>query len=210
MMVLPWHARASLLGVGVQAFFSAAQGAADVDIRNDEDPHALAMAALPILAAPGVLASACPQVLEGAAGRRSVYRVGALQATPDLVLRHGEGLISVVWRASDPRPHQPHQPHERHQWLARLPANRMLQAVATAMAVAGQTGQATVAVWRTANALYQFDPGPAVLDLLARHMLDARRWHADTTLSADQLANFCEPRLRAMLAATRRADAMPA
>ena len=73
----------------------------------------------------------------------------------------------------------------------------MLQCVAAAMAVAGERQQPTAALWRGANLLCPFDPGPPVLECLATHIGAARRyWREATQVSPAQLASFCEPRLR--------------
>lgn len=195
---LPWHDHATLLGVGVRVhFFDPAAAAAQADP---------ALRALPILWAPGVPAAARPEVLVDAEDGPVPVRAGPLQAQPDLVLRHGEGLISVLAsRGHDQRWHEPAY------WLARLPADRMLQALATAMAVAGHHRQPTAAVWRAPNALYQFDAGAPVLEFLAGELPAAARWWAtDGPVSAAQLASFCEPRWRATLGAGRRSSPTPA
>jgi len=75
----------------------------------------------------------------------------------------------------------------------------MLQCIAEAMAVAGQCQQPTAALWRGANVLCQFDPGPPVLECLATHIGAARHyWNEPQQISPAQLASFCEPRLRAL------------
>lgn len=194
---LPWHDHATLLGVGVRVYFFD-------PVATAAQPDA-ALRALPILWAPGVVTPTRPEVIASAEAGPVLVRAAGLMAQPDLVLRHGNGLVSVLAsRGHDQRWHEPAY------WLARLPADRLLQAVATAMAVAGQHQLPTAAVWRAPNALYQFDAGPSVLDFLARELPAAARWwQADGPVSACQLASFCEPRLRAMLGNARRAT-MPA
>lgn len=196
---LPWHDHASLLGIGVRVyFFDPDTVAAQADA---------ALRAVPILAAAaGAPAGERPALLAGGDAGPVQVRAGRLQAQADLVLRHGDGLISVLTaRGHDQRWHEPAY------WLARLPADRVLQAVATAMAVAGQHQRPTAAVWRAPNALYQFDASLSVLEFLAGELPAAARWwQADGPVSAVQLASFCEPRLRAMLGAGRRSTPAPA
>ena len=175
---LTWHAEADLLGVRVRVhFFDPAEADARADIVDR---------LLPPL-------QGCGARLLAPEGQRETYRVGALMAQPDAVLAHGNGLLCLTYRSGDGRLHLPDQ------WRRHWRADVMLQCIASAMAVAGQRQQPTAALWRGANLLCQFDPGPLVLDCLASHIGAARLyWDEKTQVSAAQLASFCEPRLRAM------------
>ena len=175
---LSWHQEADLLGVRVRAyFFDPAEIAARADFVGRQ---------LPILDGLG------PRLL-ASEGQRETYRVGALVAQPDAVLAHGDGLLCLSYRSGDGRLYSPDL--WRRQWRADL----MLQCIANAMAVAGQRQQPTAALWRGANLLCQFDPGPGVLDCLATHLGAARHyWNEPLQITPAQLASFCEPRLRAM------------
>ena len=175
---LHWHDEADLLGVRVRVHFF---DPAEVDARPD-----FLARQLPVLQGSGAR-------LLSPEGQRDTYRAGALMAQPDAVLAHGDGLLCLTYRSGDGRHHQPGQ------WRRHWRADVMLQCIASAMAVAGQRQQPTAALWRGANLLCQFDPGPLVLDCLASHISAARHyWDEPVQVSAAQLASFCEPRLRAM------------
>ena len=190
---LNWHEQADVLGVRVRVYFF---NPAEVDARTARlDRH------LPILAGSGA------HVL-GTEGQRDCYRVPGLMAQPDAVYQHGNGLLCLSQRGADGRLHRPGH------WLRHWRADLMLQSLAAAMAVAGQTQKPTAALWRGANVLCQFDPSPLVLDGLASQIDAARRyWNEPDYLIPAQLASFCEPRLRAVLSrpgATDPADTEPA
>ena len=175
---LDWHDEAELLGVRVRAYFF---DPAEVDARPD-----FLGRQLPIL-------QGSPAQLLSPVGQRSSYRVGALLAQPDAVLSHGTGLLCLSYKGGDGRL------HERGQWRRQWRADVMLQCVAAAMAVAGESQQPTAALWRGANLLCQFDPSPPGLEGLATHIGAARRyWREPVQLSPAQLASFCEPRLRVL------------
>ena len=175
---LSWHQEAELLGVRVRAYFFEP---AEIEGRPD-----FVGRQAPILHGMGARLLA-PE------GQRETYRAGALVAQPDAVLAHGDGLLCLSYRGGDGRLHQPDS--WRRQWRADV----MLQCIANAMAVAGQRQQPTAALWRGANLLCQFDPGPLVLDCLATHISAARHyWNEPLQVNPAQLASFCEPRLRAM------------
>ena len=175
---LNWHQEVDLLGVRVRVyFFDPAQVEARADFVGRQLP---------------ILQGSAARLL-APEGQRETYRAGALVAQPDAVLAHGDGLLCLTYRSGDGRPHPPDT--WRRQWRCDV----MLQCIATAMAVAGQRQQPTAALWRGANLLCQFDPGPLVLDCLATHISAARQyWGEPLQLSPAQLASFCEPRLRAM------------
>ena len=173
---LRWHDEADVLGVRVRAFFF---DPAEVDARPD-----FVGRQLPILhgSAARLLA------LEG---QRDSYRVSGLLAQPDAVLAHGNGLLCLSYKGGDGRLLAPAL------WRAQWRVDVMLQCIASAMAVAGQRQQPTAALWRGANVLCQFDPGPAVLECLATHIAAAQQyWNGAPQVSPAQLASFCEPRLR--------------
>ena len=175
---LPWHDEAEVLGVRVRVFFF---DPAEVDARPD-----LIGRQLPILQ--GTAAR-----LLVPEGQRDTYRVGGLQAQPDAVLAHGNGLLCLSWRGGDGRL------LDAERWRQQWRADVMLQAIATAMAVAGQLQRPTAALWRGANLLCQFDPGPPVLECLASNIPAAQRyWDGVAQVSPAQLASFCEPRLRVL------------
>lgn len=175
---LNWHDEAELLGVRIRAWFF---DPAEVDARAD-----FVARQVPILCS----SAAHLLVPEG---QRETYRAGALQAQPDAVLVHGNGLLCLSYKGGDGRLHEPGL--WRRQWRADI----MLQCIAQAMAVAGQRQQPTAALWRGANLLCQFDPSPPVLECLATHIGAARHyWREPVQVSAAQLASFCEPRLRVL------------
>ena len=175
---LPWHDEADVLGVRVRVHFFEP---AEVDARSD-----FVGRCLPILAGSAARLLA-PE------GQRETYRVSALQAQPDAVLAHGDGLLCLGYKGGDGRL------LDRHQWRAQWRADVMLQGIASAMAVAGQRQQPTAALWRGVNVLCQFDPGGAVLECLATHIGAARHyWQEPQVVSPAQLAAFCEPRVRAL------------
>lgn len=188
---LNWHDEAELLGVRVRAYFfdpAAVEALADPVARL-----------LPVLA-DGADGEPLPQRL-GAEGARSTCRAGALQAQPDVLLSHGDGLICLSQapglRGSDRAAEA--RLHDRAQWRGQLRVDLMLQSIAAAMAAAGQHGRPTAALWRGANVLYQFDPGSPVLECLATSVGPARSyWNEAGAISPAQLASFCEPRLRAL------------
>lgn len=176
--LLPWHDEADLLGVRVRAFFF---DPAEVDARADAVARLL-----PVL-------DGCGARLLAADGLRETYHAGGLAAQPDAVLAHGGGLLCLTQRSGDGRP------FDRGSWRQQWPADGMLQSLAAAMAVAGQTQLPTAALWRGVNLLCQFDPSPAVLECLATHIGAARHyWNEPLSVSPAQLARFCEPRLRSL------------
>jgi hypothetical protein len=175
---LPWHEQADLLGVRVRVFFF---DPAEVDARTD-----FVGRRLPILQG-AALRLLAPE------GQRESYRVAGLQAQPDAVLAHGNGLLCLSYKGSDGRLYEPGQ------WQRGWRIDAMLQCLASAMAVAGQRQLPTAALWRGANLLCQFDPSSAVLECLATHISAARHyWREPRQVSPAQLASFCEPRLRAL------------
>ena len=173
---LRWHDEADVLGVRVHAFFF---DPAEVDARPD-----FVGRQLPILQGSAARLLA-PE------GQRDSYRVSGLLAQPDAVLAHGNGLLCLSYKGGDGRLLAPAL------WRAQWRVDVMLQCIASAMAVAGQRQQPTAALWRGANVLCQFDPGPAVLECLATHIAAAQQyWNGAPQVSPAQLASFCEPRLR--------------
>jgi hypothetical protein len=175
---LPWHDEADVLGVRIRVhFFDPAEADAAPDFVARQ---------LPILA--GSRTS-----LLAPEGQRQSYRAGALLAQPDAVLAHGDGLLCLAYKGGDGRLVQ------RTLWQTQWRVDVMLQCIANAMAVAGQTQRATAALWRGTNLLAQFDPGVAVLECLATNVGAARHyWRELQVVSPAQLAAFCEPRLRAL------------
>ena len=170
-MGLPWHDEAEILGVRVRVHCF---DPVEVDSRPD-----IAARLLPVF-------GASPPRIESET--RTRFAVGALSAHPAAVFAHGDGLISLM--RGDIRP------RDRDNWRALFRVDAMLQSLATAMAVAGQRQLPTAALLRDHGALYQFDPGSAVLECLATHIADACRHWQTPAVSAAQLASFCEPRLR--------------
>ncbi len=186
---LPWHDEADVLGVRVRAFFF---DPAEVDARGD-----FVARLLPILRG-GHTRLLVPD------GQRQTYRAGGLVAQPDAVLAHGNGLLCLAHKGGDGRLQAP--AHWRAQWRADV----MLQAIASAMAVAGQSQKPTAALWRGTNLLCQFDPGVVVLECLATHIGAARHyWQERQSVSPAQLAAFCEPRLRALPGLASNAGTTP-
>lgn len=175
---LPWTEQADVLGVRIRAYFF---DPAEVDARADFTARQL-----PILPTSSARLLA-PE------GHRASYRAAGLQAYPDAVLAHGNGLLCLTYRGDDGRWFEPGQ------WQRLWRADLMLQCLAAAMAVAGQTQQPTAALWRGSNLLCQFDPSPAVLECLANNISAAQLyWHEPQQVSPAQLASFCEPKLRVL------------
>ena len=171
-----WHDDTELLGVHVQAhFFDPAQ----VDARVTFVERCLP-----------VFTRAKPRLLGGEEAR-TVFSVGDLWAQPDAVLEHGEGLLCLTHRQSA------RWLVDRSRWKGQVRVDAMLQTVASAMAVAGARQRPTAALLRLGNALLLLAPAPAVLECLASSVSAARRyWNGSPTVSAAQLASFCEPVLR--------------
>lgn len=175
---LPWSHDGQLLGVRVHAGFFDADAA---DACREPAGRWLP-----------VFRQARPR-LRGDEQARERFTAGELAAQPDAVFEHGNGLLCVLARHSDRRPHDPAQ------WQRQLRVDLMLQAVIAAMAVSGQLQRPTAALLRCQNVLYQFDPGSAVLECLASSIGAARQyWKEARWVSPAQLAGFCEPRLRAL------------
>ena len=175
---LTWHDDTQILGVRVRVHLFDADAA---DARDDE-----AGRLLPIL---------CGARLQrlGQPGARQSHAVGELRAQPDAVFRHGNGLICLSHKGGDARP----RGHDN--WRGQFRVDAMLQSRACAMAVAGQRQSPTAAMLRERGALYQFDPSSTVLECMATHIGDARRyWREPHCVSPAQLASFCESKLRAM------------
>ncbi len=191
---LPWHDEADCHGVHVLIHFF--------------DP--VAVAALPdgIGRQLPVLANCEPVTAQPLRVARvdadAEFRVGSLVARPDAVYSHGDGLLCLLHdpdRLAGPRGARAggdNRTLDPSRWRDRLPVVRMLQCIASAMAVSGQRQQLTAALWRGGNAVCQFDPGPVVLERLASEIDAARRyWNEPLQVTAAQLASFCEPLLRA-------------
>jgi hypothetical protein len=175
---LPWHDEADLLGVRVRVHFF---NPAEVDARADTLGRLLP-----------ILQGSQAQLL-GVEGQRETFRTAGLQAQPDAVFVHGNGLLCLGHKGGDGRP------HDIGNWRAQWRADVMLQCLASAMAVAGARQQPTAALWRGVNVLCQFDPSSAVLECLATHISAARHyWNNAAWITPAQLASFCEPRLRAL------------
>jgi hypothetical protein len=186
---LRWHDEADVLGVRVRAYFF---DPAEVDARRD-----FLGRQVPIL-------NGGTARLVSAEGQRESYRVCGLQAQPDAVLSHGNGLLCLSYKNGDGRLLDPVQ------WRGQWRVDVMLQCIASAMAVAGQRQQPTAALWRGVNVLCQFDPSPPVLECLATHIGAAQQyWNGAAQVSPAQLASFCEPRLR-MLPGMATAEPAPA
>jgi len=178
LMAPSWHDEQWLLGVRVRAhFFDAAALQAEAD---------------PVARLLPVLHGRLPRPLHHD-GERGSYVTGDLQAFPDAVFEHGNGLLCLSHRHADKRA------HESDGWVRQLRVDLMLQAIVAAMAVSGQVQKPVAALLRCENVLYQFDPSPAVLECLASHIGAARRYAGESgKLGVQQLAAFCEPRIRAL------------
>lgn len=175
---LTWDDEHNLLGVQVRAWFFDAQA---VDAQPDWVARMLP-----------ILDEVRPRSLH-AEGERGSYQVGDLHASPDAVFVHGDGLICLSYRNGDRRP------HEREHWTRQLRIDAMLQSIVAAMAVSGHCQRPTVALLRCHNVLYQFDPGPPVLECLASSIPAAKRYAGERErVSVQQLAAFCEPKLRVL------------
>jgi len=184
---LRWDDEQWLLGVQVRAHFFEPEA---VDGRDDWIARLLP-----------VLDGALPRSLHHD-GERGSYVVGDLQACPDAVFEHGNGLLCVSYRHNDKCV------HERDRWPRQLRMDMMLQAIVSAMAVSGQRQQPTAALLRCHNVLYQFDPSPPVLECLATSLAAAKHYCGETAqISVQQLASYCEPRVRALPAPDGRAPA---
>ncbi|NRF68266.1 hypothetical protein HLB44_14835 [Aquincola sp. S2] len=173
---LPWDDEQELLGLRVRAFFF---DPATVGARHDWIDRALP-----------VLTPVRPTTLH-AAGERGQYAVAELIAHPDAVFEHGNGLICLLDRSEDQRDHDPAT------WPNGVRGDALVQAVVAAVAVAGQRQTPTVALLRCHNVLYQIDPSPAALECIATSIVPAKRYcGAEGSISVQQLAAYCEPRLR--------------
>ncbi|MBI5258470.1 MAG: hypothetical protein HY855_18330 [Burkholderiales bacterium] len=173
-----WDDEQVLLGVAVRAYFFDPQ---DADGQGDWVARLLPM-----------LRPALPKPNQ-AEGERQAYTVGDLQVAVDAVFEHGNGLLCVSHRNGDRRPHDPEH------WQRQLRVDAMLQSIVAAMAVSGDRQRPTVALLRCHNVVYQFDPGPPVLECLATGIGAAKRYHGEPgCISGQQLAAFCEPQLRAL------------
>lgn len=176
---LAWHVHAEILGVHIRAHFETSALADAAGTGPD--------ARGPLAILPGAVLKTLSE--PGSCG----YVVGDLQAYPDAVFEHGAGLISLTQRTGD------RESHDEQNWRKRLRVDAMFQCIVTAMAVSGHTQRPTVPLMRVANALYQFAPSPAVLECLASHIAAARHYAGEPgRIGPQQLAAFCEPRLRAL------------
>ena len=86
--LLPWHDEADLLGVRVRVFFF---DPAEVDARpNFVDRQ------IPVL-------QGSTARLLAPEGQRDTYQLSGLQAQPDAVLSHGNGLLCLSYKGGDGR-----------------------------------------------------------------------------------------------------------
>lgn len=197
---LPWQAQAQVLGVHALVYFF---DPASVDAAPDYVDRQL-----PVLA--HARGAKRPELLTSSA-RPSRYSVGGLQAWPDAVFSHGQGLLCLVSGPGQRSPGQRHEaqrplaaaaPFDPGRWREQLQPELVLHCLATAMAVSGQSQRVTAALWRGHNVLVQLDPNVDVLQCLADHIDAARRyWNSPQRVDAAQLASFCAPLL--VRAATR-------
>ena len=128
-----------------------------------------------------------------AQGERGQYTLASLVAHPDGVFEHGNGLICLLDRSADRRP------HDIDHWPRQLRGDALVQALVAAMAVAGHSQRPTAAMLRCHNAIYQVDPTPAALECVATSLGPALAYcGGQAPLSVQQLAAYCEPRLRAL------------
>lgn len=177
-----WHDEQWLLGVRVRAHFFD-----PVAVQAEADPVWRLLPLLPLWRG-----GRTPRPLHHD-GERGSYLAGDLQAFPDAVFEHGNGLLCLSHRHADKRAHEPDG------WPRQLRADLMLQAIVAAMAVSGQAQKPVAALLRGENVLYQFDPSPAVLECLASHIGAARRYAGEGgRVGVQQLAAYCEPRIRAL------------
>jgi hypothetical protein len=91
------------------------------------------------------------------------------------------------------------RPHDIDHWPRQLRGDALVQALVSAMAVAGQSQRPTAAMLRCHNAIYQIDPSPAALECVATSLGPALAYcGGQAPLTVQQLAAYCEPRLRAL------------
>jgi hypothetical protein len=176
--MLHWDDEQELLGVRVRAhFFDADRADAAADWIDRLLP---------------LLAPTRPTALH-AQGERGQYTLASLVAHPDGVFEHGNGLICVLDRSADRRP------HVLGHWPRQLRGDALVQALIAAMAVAGHSQRPTAAMLRCHNAIYQVDPTPAALECVATSLAPALAYcGGEAPLSVQQLAAYCEPRLRGL------------
>jgi hypothetical protein len=176
--MLHWDDEQELLGVRVRVhFFDAARADAAADWIDRLLP---------------LLASTRPTALH-AQGERGQYTLASLVAHPDGVFEHGNGLICLLDRSADRRP------HALEHWPRQLRGDALVQALIAAMAVAGHSQRPTAAMLRCHNAIYQIDPTPAALECVAASLAPALAYcGGQAPLSVQQLAAYCEPRLRGL------------
>lgn len=128
-----------------------------------------------------------------AQGERGEYVLASLVAHPDAVFEHGNGLLCVMDRSADQRH------HDIDHWPRQLRGDALVQSLVAAMAVAGQSQRPTAAMLRCHNAPYQFDPSSQALECLVSSLGPALAYcGGQAPLSVQQLAAYCEPRLRAL------------
>ncbi len=175
--LLAWHDEKEVWGFAVKShFFDAAAAEAQDDFVRRVLP---------------IFKIGRPQLLATEKDHRN-YRVPGLVAQPDAVLRHGEGLLAVEYKTSRSRP------HNLDRWHIEIPLKAMLQCLAAAIAVAGETGRPTVPLLRCKNALYLLVPQPELLARVLQLIEQAPAyWRLPPPVSASQLAAFCEPWVRA-------------
>jgi hypothetical protein len=176
--MLHWDDEQELLGVRVRVhFFDADRADAAADWIDRLLP---------------LLAPTRPTALH-AQGERGQYTLASLVAHPDGVFEHGNGLICVLDRSADRRP------HVLGHWPRQLRGDALVQALIAAMAVAGHSRRPTAAMLRCHNAIYQIDPSPAALECVATSLAPALAYcGGQAPLSVQQLAAYCEPRLRGL------------
>lgn len=176
--LLRWDDEQELLGVRVRVhFFDPQQASASADWIDRLLP---------------LLVPDRPTTLH-ALGERGQYTLADLVAHPDGVFEHGNGLICLLDRSADARFHEPAH------WPRQVRGDALVQSLVAAMAVAGHSQRPTVALLRCHNAIYQIDPSPAALECVATSIAPALRYNGGAgPLSVQQLAAYCEPRLRQM------------
>lgn len=122
---------------------------------------------------------------------RKNFVFGELIGQPDAVLTHGEGLISLEYKYKSGRL------YDKERWTRQIDLSSVLQSIAGAMVVAGETGKPTAAMLRYHNVFYLLDPDQRVIDFLGAQVSAAKEyWTESRKVSISQLAGYCEARIK--------------
>lgn len=189
MTTIAWNDEAIIHGISVKAFFFDGQSA-----QNETD---IVRRALPMLANAPV-----PPILVATEADRKNFRFQNLIAQPDVVFKHGSGLICVEYKFVNYKDHSPET------WTRDVRLVDMLQNIIASFVVARSLRKTTACILRYHNAAYMLTPPEAMIQELRKLAPLGMKYVGDRRrIAARQLAEFAKTRIESMYPAPESARA---